>query len=390
MDLVKLNRIIMKEKYLFFYLNTGGGHLAPARAVAAQFEKLYGNEVEIKLVDGLENANKSFKDLIEKGYKFLQNKMPWFYEFLYAVNKMSVFSKSTINNINKIVQKDFEKIIVSENPQKIIIFHSFLIEPTLNVLKKFELKIPLIIAVTDPITPPPIWFYQNDLDYIVFSEDAKKVAIKKNISESNINIFPFVLNEKFSKQLTNNEINEFKDIHNLRIDKPLVLIIGGADGIPKGKKLLKRLVEINIDADIAIVCGRNNKLFEKCMKYKDKHPDFNIRVYGFIDFVFELMSSADIVISKCGASTFMEILLTQKIPVINSYLWEQEKGNVDYITNNNLGIYETSSKKIADFCKNMLTDKSVIMKYKTNIFNANLENGSRKVADFIKNYQRGK
>jgi processive 1,2-diacylglycerol beta-glucosyltransferase/1,2-diacylglycerol 3-beta-galactosyltransferase len=34
--------------------------------------------------------------------------------------------------------------------------------------------------------------------------------------------------------------------------------------------------------------------------------------------------------SKCGASTFMEILLSKKIPIITDYIWEQEKGNVDY------------------------------------------------------------
>jgi processive 1,2-diacylglycerol beta-glucosyltransferase/1,2-diacylglycerol 3-beta-galactosyltransferase len=377
----------MKETYLFFYLNTGGGHLAPARAVAAQFDQYYKDSIQILLVDGFANAPKAFKDLIEKGYRFLQSHMPWFYEFLYAMNKMPTVSKRTTRNISRFIEKDFEKWILRQKPAKIVLFHFFLIEPTLNVIKKHNLNIPVVITVTDPITPPPIWFFKNEADYIVFSEEAKASALKRNISENKINIFPFVLQEKYSQEMDRKEIKAFKASQNLSLDKPLVLIIGGADGLAKGRKLLKRLVQADLAADLAVVCGKNAKLYKQCMKIKKKNPESTIQVYGFIDFVYELINCADLVISKGGASTFMEILISKKIPVINSYLWEQERGNVDYITNNRLGVYETSPRKIAEFCKATLQDENMRLHFKENIEKANLENGGRRVADFIKNYK---
>ena len=106
----------------------------------------------------------------------------------------------------------------------------------------------------------------------------------------------------------------------------------------------------------------------------------------------EVIISGDtpIVISKSGASTFMEILLTKKLPVISSYLWEQEKGNVDFITNNNLGIYETSSKKIAKFCSEILSDSEKYKNFQKNISSKKIENGTEKIADFIISYREKK
>jgi len=377
----------MKEKYLFLYLNTGGGHLAPARAVAAQFEQHYPDSTEVLLVDGFANAARAVKDVIEKGYRFLQIHMPWFYEFLYAANKIPLVSKNTLRNISLLIEKNINAVILHHKPDKIVVFHFFLIDPALRVLTKHDLNIPVLVMVTDPITPPPIWFFKNEGEYIVFSEEAKASALKRNISENKINIFPFVLQEKYSQELGTKEINVFKASQNLSLDKPLVLIIGGADGLAKGRKLLKRLVQADLAADLAVVCGKNTKLYKQCMKIKKKNKDATIQVYGFVDFVYELMNCADLVISKGGASTFMEILISRKIPVINSYLWEQEKGNVDYITNNNLGIYEKSPRKIAEFCKATLQDEAMRLNFKENIEKANLENGGRRVADFIKNYK---
>ena len=44
-------------KYLFLYLKTGGGHLAPAKAVAEKIKMKRRVDVEFLLVDGLSESN---------------------------------------------------------------------------------------------------------------------------------------------------------------------------------------------------------------------------------------------------------------------------------------------------------------------------------------------
>ena len=37
--------------------------------------------------------------------------------------------------------------------------------------------------------------------------------------------------------------------------------MGGGDGMPHGKRILKNIITKNIDAEIAFVCGRNKKMY---------------------------------------------------------------------------------------------------------------------------------
>jgi UDP-N-acetylglucosamine:LPS N-acetylglucosamine transferase len=45
-------------KYLFLYLKTGGGHLAPAKAVAEEIRSRRKSDPEILLVDGLSESTR--------------------------------------------------------------------------------------------------------------------------------------------------------------------------------------------------------------------------------------------------------------------------------------------------------------------------------------------
>ena len=56
------------KKYLFFYLKTGGGHLAPAKAVAEKIRSKRKSNTEILLVDGLSESKSFVKKIIEDGY----------------------------------------------------------------------------------------------------------------------------------------------------------------------------------------------------------------------------------------------------------------------------------------------------------------------------------
>ena len=116
---------------------------------------------------------------------------------------------------------------------------------------------------------------------------------------------------------------------------------------------------------------------------KEKYKLENLKIFGFIDFVHDLLSISDIVITKCGASTFMEILLSKKIPIVNSYIWEQEKGNVDFLVDNGMGIFEKRISKLPFIINNLFSEKIELMKYKNNIEKGNLKNGTAEVANHI-------
>jgi processive 1,2-diacylglycerol beta-glucosyltransferase/1,2-diacylglycerol 3-beta-galactosyltransferase len=237
-------------------------------------------------------------------------------------------------------------------------------------------------VITDPFTPHPMWFLKKNQNFIVFSKRLEERIIKMK-RRYTVRSFPFILDSKFSNSLSGEEILSLKMSFGYNPDKKMVLILGGGDGIPKGENILEKILKSNLDADIGIVCGKNEALLNAAEKLKGKYQAHNLKIYGYVDFIYELINISEVVITKCGASTIMEILNLKKVPVVNNYIWEQELGNVDYLIKNKLGIYEPQIKNLPKAVKNLLEDEKLYSTYQQNISNEKLENGVSKVASYI-------
>jgi len=366
-------------------LKTGGGHIAPARSLSNYLEKHYKGEVEVILVDGFEKTKRYARFIVEDGYRILQSKFKWLYEFIYAIHKVRIISGISSYLVSVHMRKYLSEIIQKEKPEKIILFHFFTIKPVYKIIQDLNLDIHVITIVTDPYIAPPLWFLNKNQNFILFSEELKSYCIQKGIDSKNIKVFDFILDEKYSKAATQDEILSYKKKFGFQKEKVL-LILGGGDGIPKGIQILKSILKLNSDFEIAVVCGKNKKFYGQAKKIiiYDKYD--NLKVYGFVDFIYELISISDVVISKCGASTFTELLISGKIQIVNSYLWEQEKGNVDFLVMNKLGIYEKRISKLPVLVDQLFKGNTILQQYKKNITSFNFENGVSKVATFLLDY----
>jgi processive 1,2-diacylglycerol beta-glucosyltransferase/1,2-diacylglycerol 3-beta-galactosyltransferase len=368
-------------------LKTGGGHLAPAKAVAEEIMSKHKSNTEIVLVDGLTESKSFVKKIIEGGYKNSVNEAVWIFEFLYALHKITLISRLTASIVSYFLRSGIENQILKTKPRKIVVFHCFLIKPVFEIIKKHNLEIPVITVVTDPFTAHPMWFLQKGQNYIVFSEMLRAKCLERGINEENLKVFPFVLDNKFSRKVSESKKLTIRKSLGFEPDSKIVLIIGGGDGMPRGKKILENIIAKNIDTEIAIVCGKNEKLFSQVLKLKNRHGIKNLKVYGFIDFIHSLINISDVVVTKCGASTFMEVLMMGKVPVINNYIWEQEKGNVEYVCNGNMGILEKNTRYLPNVLHRLLNDNKFYNSLSTNIRNASIRNGVGQVSDYILNFQ---
>jgi processive 1,2-diacylglycerol beta-glucosyltransferase/1,2-diacylglycerol 3-beta-galactosyltransferase len=191
------------------------------------------------------------------------------------------------------------------------------------------------------------------------------------------------LDEKFSHSISNEEIPSIKAKLGYMPDKKMILILGGGDGIPKGEKILNEILKSSLNAEIGIVCGKNEVLQNGAENLKKKYDAEYLKIYGYVDFIYNLINISDVVITKCGASTIMEILNLKKVPVVNDYIWEQELGNVDYLIEKKLGIFEPRIKRLPVVVKNLLEDEKLYSSYKENISKEKIYNGVAKVAEYI-------
>ncbi|HEY6907706.1 MAG TPA: glycosyltransferase, partial [Ignavibacteriaceae bacterium] len=258
----------------------------------------------------------------------------------------------------------------------------FLIEPVYEAVRKLKLDIPIYTIVTDPFTAHPMWFLRKDQRFIVFSERLKQ-TLSAGIEKGRVEVFPFILEEKFSQPIPASAVTALKREMGFMTGKKIILMLGGGDGIPHGRAILEKLLKTNPDAEIAVVCGRDKSLYNAAIKLKENYPDISLKVYEFVSFVYELLNISDVVITKCGASTIMEILILTKVPVVNDYIWEQEKGNIDFVQDNGLGIYERNIARMPAELNRLIRDEEYYRSFRKNIENLKLKNGVSDVAEYL-------
>ncbi len=377
----------MKKKMLFLFLKTGGGHLAPARALARTLGREQYGECEPILIDGLSRSPRFLRVLIEDGYAILQERARWLYGLLYLLDKFSPLAHFHCSMVGHFVRPYLEEEILSHTPAQITIFHFFLIEPTLAIIRRHGLRIPVTVVVTDPYTAHPVWFRHKDQQYVVFSERLREYAISMGLAPYCVKVIAGVVDDAYSHPVPTDRVLALRK--NLAIEpwEKVVLLIGGSDGIPNGVRLVHSLCVMKRGYRIVAVCGKNARLRQRLGTLQRRYQWQNLSILGFVDNVQELLTMADIVVSKCGASIMREVLLTKKILVVHRYLWEQEKGNVDYLVHSRIGLYERRPRSVASRIEHLLEHADAYYDMVARIERAGVYNGVGELARYILSYR---
>jgi UDP-N-acetylglucosamine:LPS N-acetylglucosamine transferase len=395
------------NELLFFYLKTGGGHLAPVRAIASQLQTSHPGRVVPILLDGMamgtavDNAAATpvsseggsdtrtadtygfARYVIEDGYRITQARAKWIYESAYALTKFRPFALANSALVARVLRRGIEEKILAHRPKLIVISHFFLIAPVLDALRRLELDIPTVTIVTDPYTAHPLWFLRKEQTMVVFSERVKLTAVRLGIPAERVHVFPFILNPTFSPEDVALRVPQIRASLGFRPDQKVVLLLGGGDGMPRGYRITRRILADIPDAGVILVCGRNKALYRRAGRLVTSAGGRNLRVFAYVDNIPDLIGVSDAVLTKGGASTLMEILALGKTPVITTYIWEQEKGNVEFVVNEARGVYENRIGWLTEILAGIFDNELLYRLIREKNQRSPILSGTREVADFI-------
>ncbi len=373
----------MKEPLLFFYLKTGGGHFAPVHAIADYLRTAHPERVEPVLLDGMAKAGNFARFVLEDGYRITQARARWIYELAYATAKFPPATLANSTIVSCVLRRGIEEAIVRHQPKGIVISHFFLIAPVLDSLQRRGLAIPTITIVTDPYTAHPLWFLRKNQTMVVFSETLKEAALHRGISDDRVHVFPFTLASRFSRNGEPAGVDALKAALGFQPRQRVVLLLGGGDGMPRGLRIAKRLLSQIPGVGVILICGRNSAQFRRASRFALTEEGRRMRAFGYVDNVPDLIRLSDAVLTKGGASTIMEILALGKTPVITMYIWEQEKGNVEFVVKDHRGIYEKRIHKLPEILSGIFDDSPPFRLIRETNRQSLIENGTPAVAEFI-------
>ena len=311
---------------LIFSASFGAGHVRAAEAVIEALRSKEPN-VEITHLDFGAFLSKTFNSVIKNTYIELIKHTPKLWgKFYYRTSKIppdSILQRF----LNGLGRREFVKFIQVLQPDLVICTY-----PTVaGVLAQQRLKgilvVPLVTVVTDYAVHSQ-WIHPGVDLYIVGCASVYEGLVARGIKPSSIRITGIPVSPKFEWKLDRQEILKRLD---LRPHLPTVLVMGGAYGVLGGAKwICKILAETDIPVQTIIVCGQDEKLYKALDPFMEDGNN-PIARFGFVKNVEELMSAADMIITKAGGLTVSEAL-TKRVPlVIFRPIPGQEEENAIYL-----------------------------------------------------------
>ncbi len=385
-----------KERILFLYLATGGGHISTARALAAEFNRRYSpEEVETHLLDGIPPGAALWRVLIEGGYRFSTLVIPVFWKILYRIGTIPIFMHGNSQSMILISCAHIRRYIRKHRITRIVNLHFLMNTPLYRALRQLgRLDMPAVTVVSDPFTCHPIWFFRQFTSLIVFSKRIWKQALeylpwfgvpsRLLPREREVRIFPPVINSQFDKRLSREDCLKLKLKHGFSPEKPLILIIGGGEGLPGGERCLRAiLAAAETHIHVAFICGRNVSQYKRIQHIAENYPQTTIKAYGFINFVYELMNMADIILAKAGPATIFEALMLGKPLIITKRIYGQEQGNVNFVINRGYGWYIIRPGNLMTKIREILTNPEITHQIVSHITEGSITNGTSRIVDYI-------
>lgn len=342
-------------------------------------------DAEILMVNGFPDSSFMGHIFYEKFYMFSCNYFPGAYSLVYDSSHFYPIQTFILNLIFKSSYRYIRKIFLREKPTDVVSFHFAMSPVAKSVIDNLNFSVRLKVVVTDPFTAHPSWFYNNDLDFLVCSEAVKKLGIEvRQVPPENISVVPVLLNEKYKLPLSESEKKLTKTRLGFDVVKKLVLLVGGGEGLPHASEIVHLLFShkpATVDFSVAVVCGRNKFQYEALLRFQKKHPDIDLHVFGFVDFLDSLVKISDCVVTKAGPSMLMEILCARKPAIISTYIHNQELGNMRFAVYNNVGFFIQKPRAICQKIIKILNDDTFEKRMQKNFDALKLDTDASVVAE---------
>jgi UDP-N-acetylglucosamine:LPS N-acetylglucosamine transferase len=345
-------------KILIISSDTGGGHRSAAAAIVAGVQKFFdGESYAVRVVRAVEESHHLSAKLVRLYNWILRNRQHWMKYFYWCMNHIrpetsQFFHKRCVPYVADLFERWCPHIVVSVHPLTQHIFA--------RVLKELNLsnRIPLVSVVTDPCYGFWKGWACDDVSlYLVAGEDARRQLIDYGVAPERIKISGLPVHPKFAYP-GEEAAQAARRALGLDPEKFTVFVNAGWIGGGNIPQIFRELVRGELDVQAIFLAGKNEDLRAAAETIALDAP-FPIKVIGYSDEIEQLMSAANVMISKLGGLTTFEALAC-RVPIIADVITEpmpQEKGTAKLIAQRGAGVMLKRATDIVPVLRRMMEDE---------------------------------
>ncbi|NOZ49137.1 MAG: glycosyltransferase [Chloroflexi bacterium] len=342
----------MTKRFLLLFSDTGGGHRSGAQAVAQALESLYGDAVSVTLVDAFVGLQKwpfyRFPAWYPRMLKV--HSLPW------KVGFELVDHPPIVNSLTKLtspyIWTSFRHVLASHPADVIVSFHPIPNRLLAMTVARWGLDVSTATVVLDFLSAPAFWFAEGLDLYIVPYAEMIERARHMGLDTHQVEALGMPIRQEIlaGLQISTTDAKKSLDIDTSR---PLVLLLGGGDGVGPLDEIAQELFQLQPHATIAVIAGRNQGLRRRLTLLAQKHP---LRVEGFTPHMDMWLRATDILVTKAGPNSLAEAFVMGLPTVLYAAIPGQEDGNVVLVKKYDAGLWAPKPKKSAEAVLALLND----------------------------------
>jgi processive 1,2-diacylglycerol beta-glucosyltransferase len=319
----------MPLKILVLSASVGAGHLRAAEAVELALRELAPDD-HVQNLDVLTLTNAMFRKLYGSAYLDLVNKMPHVLGYFYDFLDRPVSSQKKSDTLRKMAQRmnlgKFLKFLRA-TPWDVVVNTHFLPAEVIAGLKtKGEFPAPHLTVTTDFETHR-LWANEPCDHYFTATPEGACYLEHWQVPAGRSTVTGIPIHPRFSKRLARDEC---RTKHGIGSDRPVVLQLAGGFGVGPIEQILDALCKIEQPLELIVVTGRNAEL-KQTLDNKKLPERHRVKILGFTTEMDELMTAADLIVTKPGGLTTSEALACGAAIAVVNPIPGQESRNSDFL-----------------------------------------------------------
>ncbi|HLJ94669.1 MAG TPA: glycosyltransferase [Gemmataceae bacterium] len=327
----------MEPRILVLSASVGAGHLRAAEAVELALRQVVPYAT-VKNLDVLALTNAAFRRVYGKAYLDLVNLAPHVLGYIYdLLDQPDRFGRNTSDRLRLAVERlnlrPFIRLLEDEPWDLIINTHFLPAEIIASLRKQERLSVPQVTVTTDFETHR-LWINQPCEHYFTATDEGAVYLESWGVPRANLSVTGIPIHPVFSQP---------KDRvaclarHGLVGDRPVILQLSGGFGVGPIEKLYRTLLAVEEPLTLLVVTGRNEAVKTQ-LEAVDVPARHRTKLFGFTNQIDELMTVADLVVSKPGGLTSSETLACGAAMVVVNPIPGQESRNSDHLLENGAAI----------------------------------------------------
>jgi UDP-N-acetylglucosamine:LPS N-acetylglucosamine transferase len=219
--------------------------------------------------------------------------------------------------------------------------------------------------------------------YLVASDDARRQLIDYGVAPERIKISGMPVHPKFAYP-GEEAAQAARRALGLDPEKFTVFVNAGWIGGGNIPQIFRELVQGELDVQAIFLAGKNEDLRVAAESIAQEAP-FPIKVIGYSDEIEQLMSAANVMISKLGGLTTFEALAC-RVPIIADVITEpmpQEAGTAKLIAQRGAGVMLNRASDVVAEVRRMMEDEVHYSRMRAATVSLALPNATRYIVEEI-------